>query len=390
MDGRANRYLRAVERRRAGPVSWVCGRWKPRPAAAVVVAVVGAAVALALIVSAVATAPAWAGNGGGDGGDGGASIWATSWWAGSPEGPGPDLGGPAGGGGVCIWQDAGATLAEVNAVLAEAGLPASFWTVARGGGHHGIWGVDLWAAASLQSGPPGAHVDLVACSEGDEVPPNGGEVESNLPAVDEPSGRPMHLWLFFDTVPDPPAGDLPPLIGEAWSSARLPRPEIATSPSSIDGVADSTVVNFSTWLWIDPSSWHLVAATAAGGGYVATVWAVPIGLTWHADWSLPSPSDDPEHGVTLRPEQLSLECNGPGAPYEASRPAAVGSACTATFDQSTFGTVQALAATVAWQVHWAWSDAAGVVGGEGTLPDAVTVGTRGLRVLQVESEVASG
>lgn len=311
-----------------------------------------------------------------------------TWWAGSPEGPGPVFG-ESDAAELCQWQDAGPTLLGLDALLSGAGLPASFWTLGRGGDHHGIWGVDLWAANRLTGAPAGAHFDVVACPEATQVPANGGEVESDLPAVVAPSGRLVHLWLFFDTVPDPPGGELPPLIGEAWAAARLAVPTVETSPETVAGVADATVVNLATWLWIEPAAWHLVSATAAGGGEVATVWAVPVAVDWHAAWSLPSPGDDPEGGVTLAPELLALSCPGPGTPFTAAG-APGASACTATFDQSTFGTVQTLTASILWQVHWALSNAAGVVGGEGTLPAAVTTGRRALRVLQIESVVTSG
>src|ERR1035438_2342397 len=55
--------------------------------------------------------------------------------------------------------------------------------------------------------------------------------------------------------------------------------------------------------------------------------------------------------------------------------------------ESTFGTYQPLEASISWQVNWALSDDAGVVGGEGLLADSVTSATRPLRVLQVESVI---
>ena len=68
-----------------------------------------------------------------------------------------------------------------------------------------------------------------------------------------------------------------------------------------------------------------------------------------------------------------------------SHPAAQASACEAVFTQSSFGTDQVLEASISWQVDWALSDAAGIVGGEGQLGDSASSATRPLRVLQVES-----
>jgi hypothetical protein len=60
------------------------------------------------------------------------------------------------------------------------------------------------------------------------------------------------------------------------------------------------------------------------------------------------------------------------------------------FTQSTFGTYQPLEATISWQVDWALSDGAGVVGGEGLLADSASSAARPLRVLQVESVITQG
>lgn len=335
------------------------------------------------------TGPALAANGGGSG-SGGSSIWSWTWWAGSPQGPGPYKG-SSGGSSICVWHDVGPSVVDLNGALGNAGLPSSFWTAPLGGGHPGIWGVDAWATRVAKGAPAWAHFDLVACPQPDQVPPTGGDVESSFPVVVTPGGQPMHLWVFWDTVPDPAPGHLPPLIGEAFASALLPSPSISTAPASINGIADATIVNLPTYLWINPSAWRTVSATAAGGGLVATVWATPLRVVWQAAWDFPNPADDPQGGVTLAPEVLDLTCPGPGAPSsDGSGSLSEGAACESTFTQSTFGTSQRLVASIVWQVHWALSDSAGVVGGEGLLPDSVTASVRPLRVLQVESVITNG
>jgi len=281
---------------------------------------------------------------------------------------------------------------SLNSALAGAGLPPTFWTLPLSGGHPGIWAVDLWAAGVLEgAGASDDHFDLVGCPQLDEVPPTGGAIESGLPAVRTPAGKVMHLWVFWDTVPDPPSSSLPPIIHTAFDRAKLPAPLIFTSPSSINEFTDATIVNFPTWLWIDSSVWKTVIATATGGGLVATVWATPWNVTWRSAWNLPEAQDDPERGITLVPESLDLVCEGPGTPYEESLPAAVqASACAAIFTQSSFGTYQRLEASISWQIHWALSDTVGVVGGEGVFADSVSSSTRPLRVLQVESVITQG
>jgi hypothetical protein len=324
-------------------------------------------------------------------GAGGSSIWSWVWWLGNPEGPGPYTGGVAGGLDLCVWHDAGSSLRALDGALAEAGLPPSFWQTPRSGGHPGIWAVDLWAGRLLLRGDAADHFDFVACPRADQVPPTGAGVESDLPPDRTPEGRLRHLWIFWDTVPDPRNPDLMPLIEMALSRTRLPSPVISTSPSSIDAFEDATIVNFPTWFWINPSAWRTVSATAAGGGLVATVWATPTKVTWRSAWSLPTERDDPEGGVTLLPENLYLVCAGPGTAYDRSLPAgAQATKCASVFTQSTFGTYQRLEASISWRIHWALSDEAGVVGGEGFLAASQSAGRRPLRVLQVESVITGG
>jgi hypothetical protein len=153
-------------------------------------------------------------------------------------------------------------------------------------------------------------------------------------------------------------------------------------------IADSTVVNLPTWLWVDPHSWRTYSASAAAGGYVATVWAVPISVQWMATWDFASPADDPEGGTTFGPEVLDQICDGPGVAYN---PAVTSQRtdCSFDFTQSSFGTHQQLRAAITWDVSWALSDPAGVIGGEGSLGTIVTTGHRRLRVMQVESLIST-
>ena len=328
------------------------------------------------------------GSGGGTGGLSGSAIWSATWWNGSPQGPGPVIGPPEGGGPVCIWHDLGPGLANLAAGLSEASLPLSFWQQPDGGGHPGIWGVDEWASGLLSRAKATDHFDLVACPDGAQVPPTSGDVEADLPRAFPPLGPPLYVWLFFDTVPDPPTGRLPGIVGRAFDEAALPKPIIGTSPSVVGGIPDSTVVNVATWLWVDPESWHTYRATASGGGYVATVWADPVSVTWTAAWDFSSPAEDPEGGITFAPEVLDEVCDGPGVLYDQAN-ASQQPACAFDFTQSSFGTRQRLTASVTWEVWWALSSPTGIVGGEGSLGLAHLRASEGLRVLQVESVIRS-
>jgi len=327
--------------------------------------------------------------GGGSGGASGQGIWATTWWNGTPEGPGPWEGPSAGDEAICIWYDLGPGLVNLDGGLSEANLPLSFWDQPDGGGHPGIWGVNQWALALMGQSNAADHFDLVACPDSNQLPPAGTDVEADLPLAYPPGSPPLHVWLFWDTVPDPPSGSLPGIIGQAYDETHLPAPVIGTSPFAVGGVADSTVVNLATWLWVSPALWHTYSTVASGGGYVATVWAVPISVRWTAAWNFPSPADDPEGGTTFGPEVLDRICRGPGTVYD-SDVSALATDCSFDFTQSSFGTDQWLQAAVTWEVSWALSDAAGVVGGEGSLGTIVTTGRRPLRVMQVESVISSG
>ena len=146
----------------------------------------------------------------------------------------------------------------------------------------------------------------------------------------------------------------------------------------MDRIPDSTVVNVATWLWVDPLTWRTYHARVSGGGYVATVWAEPVTVTWTAGWDFASAAEDPEGGTTYAPESLDQVCDGPGTVYDRAN-AARQPACAFDFSQSSFGTRQPLTATVTWQVWWALSGPTGVVGGEGSLGLAHLHASEGLR-----------
>ena len=337
-----------------------------------------------------APSPARAGFGGGYG-DHGSGIWASAWWAGNPEGPGPYTGPQAEAADLCAWHDVGGTVADLGEALGGLGLPQSFWTVPLGGGHPGIWGVLRWATSLAGRSKASDHFDLVVCPSPAELPPNGGDAETDLPTVKLPDGSRGWAWILWDTVPDPPAGALPPVVDQALSRVQLPAPSLSTSPSVVRGVRHATLVNLPTWLWVSLSIWHTYTATATAGPVVATVWAEPVSVTWSASWNFPVPSSDPEGGTTFGPERLEVTCDGPGVAYRPSDGgAAAPGACEAVFAQSSLGTWQELRADLTWVVRWALSDTAGVVGGEGLLPSLTTSGRSSLRVMQVESVVTSG
>jgi len=163
------------------------------------------------------------------------------------------------------------------------------------------------------------------------------------------------------------------LAQQALNSLTLPTPVISLNPSSF------SVVNLSSWLWIDPSSWHTFRATATAGGVTATATAVPESVSW---------SMGDGHTVV---------CNGPGTPYQAGVPPnAQSTDCSYTYRTSSAGQPSAdgdlnngafsVVSTISWGVSWS---ATGAAGG-GALPSLHTSATELVRVEQVESVGTAG
>ncbi len=384
MAGRLDNHERPFNHLGGGTMSRVLGRRSVR--------VLAFAAVLAGCVLTCATS-AQAGNGGGYGGSGG-TIWAATWWDGNPQGPGPGSPPQSGGQAVCSWLDVGPTLSDMTSALATAGLPAWFWPVSNSGYGPGAYQVIKWAIrireAQGSKSEPGAHFDIVACPSPGMVPGMLGNAYTQLPVATPPSGQPEYVWIYWDVVPDPGSPGTFPEIGRAYQSVPLPALAIDTSPSTIDGIPHASVVNFPTWLWLEPQEWQTLEATATGGGLTATVWATPVSVTWTASWDFTSPAQDPQQAVNQLPTALDLECDGPGTPYGlGASPTAPSPTCGTTFTQSTFGKSTTLTATVKWSVTWSLVGTGGIVGGEGTLAPIIRTATVPLRVVQIESVVSA-
>lgn len=326
---------------------------------------------------------AWAANGGGAG-DSATSIWAATWWAGSPAGPGvyiPPASGAATS--VCAWHDVGPTLADVDDALDGAGLPSSFWQATDSGGHPGIFQFDEWGAGLAAAATSSDHFDLVACPDQGLVPASGADLYSAFPEAAGPAGSPVYLWVFWDTVVDPSlGGQLPPVVGEAFDEIDLPAPRPSVRPYGVGAIGRATVVELPTALWVDRGVWRVVSAQASGGGLTAVVWATPERVSWTASWDDPVPGDDPEHGVTFGPERFDVRCGFPRAVVPGS--------CEGAFRQSSLGALETVRVALVWTVTWALLGPSGIVGGEGALPSAVTRSSLPLRVLQIESVLVDG
>jgi len=159
----------------------------------------------------------------------------------------------------------------------------------------------------------------------------------------------------------------------AADSLSLPSPVVNLDPSSF------SIVNLSSWLWIDPQIWHSFRATATAGGVSATAVAIPESVSW---------SMGDGHTVV---------CEGPGTPY---RPAISSGAqttdCSYTYRTSSAGQPSddgnpndgafPVTSTVTWAVSWS---ATGAADG-GALAPLHTSSTVPIRVEQVETVGTAG
>lgn len=177
------------------------------------------------------------------------------------------------------------------------------------------------------------------------------------------------LWISGQAPGAPvPAVDPHLLALQAERSLRLPSPELRFNPSG------PSVVNLSTWLWIDGSLWHPYAITATAGSVSATAVATPVRVVWTMG----------DGGV--------VTCDGPGIPFDLDKPASQQStSCFHTYRSSSMGeptpngdpndAAFPVEATVTWSATWS---AQGAPGG-GVLPAVTTSSATSIRVEQVES-----
>jgi hypothetical protein len=163
------------------------------------------------------------------------------------------------------------------------------------------------------------------------------------------------------------------LAQQAVDSLTLPSPVVDLNPSAF------SIVNLSSWLWIDPQIWHSFRATATAGSVSATAVAVPSNVSWSMG------------------DGHSVVCAGPGTPYQPTMPAeAQTTDCSYTYASSSAGQPSSdsdpnngafkVTATITWTVNWL---ATGVAGG-GALPPLHTTSTVRVRVEQVESVGTAG
>lgn len=177
------------------------------------------------------------------------------------------------------------------------------------------------------------------------------------------------LWVpAIPAAAAPVTTDPSTVAAQAAGEISLPVPEIQFSP------APFTVVNLSTWLWINPSMWHSYSASASVAGVTASATAVPVSVRWTTG------------------DGSSVVCTGPGTPYRSTvASSAQSTTCSHVYRTTSAGQPSAdgnpndgaftVTATITWEVSWSSS----IAGTGGALPSLQTESSARLRVEQVQS-----
>jgi hypothetical protein len=135
---------------------------------------------------------------------------------------------------------------------------------------------------------------------------------------------------------------------------------VLPTPKANPPVGSEQLVGIKTWLWVDPSIWQPLTATASVPGISATVTATPYATEW-------------EMG-----DGETVSCDGPGTPYE---PGATDTDCGHVYSIDSSeqpDSLYAAAVTMFWRINWTATDGTG--GDLGTLarttPFELLVGQR--------------
>jgi len=154
------------------------------------------------------------------------------------------------------------------------------------------------------------------------------------------------VWFPSGSGPGAPVIDPAVLAQEAYRNIAFPSPSIQMNPAT----SLKQLVRMSTWLWLDPASWAPKTGTVTAPGVTVTATGTPTRVIWSMG----------------NGDQVT--CNGPGTPYDTSRPAASQTTdCSYTYTHTSAsqpGEAYVVTATVEWSTTWT---AAGAPGG-GTLP----------------------
>lgn len=170
-------------------------------------------------------------------------------------------------------------------------------------------------------------------------------------------------WTSGTVLWVPQRVDPQQLAQQARDEVPIPSPTLRMNPPADKG----EVTNVVSWLWIDPSQWQPVTASASAGNVTVTTTATPDHVVW-----------DMGNGDTVT-------CNGPGTPYDTSRPSSEQSTdCGYTYRRSSARESDGryhVTATVYYQVVWT---ATGVAAG-GALAPITRSSTVAIRVAEIQA-----
>jgi hypothetical protein len=148
------------------------------------------------------------------------------------------------------------------------------------------------------------------------------------------------------------------LAEDVWRTLRLPTPIVQTAPPR----NAMGLVGLPEWIWTSRSQWHSLTRQASAGGVWARVTATPRRLSISPGDGLPT-----------------LECAGPGTPYDPRRSAlAQTPGCSYTYRSSSAtqpGSHYRVRVRVFWAGSWTGSDGTG-----GPLPQTSRSITFSLRI----------
>ena len=168
---------------------------------------------------------------------------------------------------------------------------------------------------------------------------------------------------FERTIYVPPAPPPQTIIRQARDQITPPGPVIRMSPR----VEWEQIVQFPTWLWIEPSAWRPATARADAGRAWAEATATPTRVVW-----------DMGNGDRV-------VCTGPGSVFDEGRPdASQRTGCSYTYRQSSSGQpndAYTVTATLVYDVTWQGSGGAGGDLGTITQTSAVPVRVAELQAL---------
>lgn len=229
---------------------------------------------------------------------------------------------------------------SVAAPLAHACNPAKEWCVTKGtpgqpegrgpGGHGGDGDPsgDGGSGGGGNGNPPACLV-LGTCAD-DCAGANGGPCEAG------------------PGVPPLTPGDL---ARRAWAKLRPPVPDVHTAPPR----GHDSLVGLPLWIWVPEGQWQPIKVRDSDGPVWVEITATPKKIVIN-----------PGAGLT------SVECGGPGTPYDPSRSGDQQPDCSVTFERSSAvvsGGAYKVTVSVVWGGTWVGS------GGESGTFEDLTVST---------------